>query len=147
MMWFKMQVYVICTKRIIIGHQLHMKMDLEDKNISEKWKKWRFFSIWPWNDLHLDLVEVNVIYHFEVLYDSSYMHEQIFHYLAYEKSGRQIYLFQVGIILWRPSWTPSWISQNAVTFRNLCRQCDKLQTFTNILIYDSSCWKLWSGYP
>ena len=39
----------------------------------------------------------------------------------------------------RPFWTPSWISQRAVSYANLCRQFQKLQTMPNILVYDTSC--------
>ena len=39
----------------------------------------------------------------------------------------------------RPSWTPSWISQNATSLCKSARQSDKLQTLPNILIYDSLC--------
>ena len=40
---------------------------------------------------------------------------------------------------WRPSWTPSWISQLAISYANLCRQFQKLKTMPNILVYDTSC--------
>ena len=40
---------------------------------------------------------------------------------------------------WRPSWTPSWISQLAISYAYLCQQFQKLQTMPNILVYDTSC--------
>ena len=38
----------------------------------------------------------------------------------------------------RPYWTPSWISQLAISYANLCRQFQKLQTLPNILVHSTS---------
>ena len=46
-----------------------------------------------------------------------------------------------------PSWTPSWISQLAISYASLCRQFQKLQTMPNILVYDTSCSSWGSGLP
>ena len=44
-----------------------------------------------------------------------------------------------GGTFWRPSWMPSWISQLAISYANLCRQFQKLRTMPSILVYDTSC--------
>ena len=44
-------------------------------------------------------------------------------------------------------WRPSWISQLAINYANLCRQFQKLQTMLNILVYDRSCSTGGSGLP
>ena len=46
---------------------------------------------------------------------------------------------KIKLSFWRSSWTPSWISQLAISYASLCRQFQKLQTMPNILIYDTSC--------
>ena len=46
---------------------------------------------------------------------------------------------KIKFSFWRPSWTPSWISQLAISYANLCRPFQKLQTIQNILVYDTSC--------
>ena len=44
-------------------------------------------------------------------------------------------------------WRPSWISQLAISYANLCRQFQKLQTMPNILVYGTSC-SIWEfGLP
>ena len=47
----------------------------------------------------------------------------------------------------RPYWTPSWISQLAISYANLCRQFQKLQTLPNILVHNTSCSTGGSGFP
>ena len=43
------------------------------------------------------------------------------------------------VLFLRPYWTPSWISQLAISYANLCRQFQKLQTLPNILVHNTSC--------
>ena len=43
------------------------------------------------------------------------------------------------IYFWRPSWTPSWISQLAPTMASVSWQIHKLQGMTNILVYNIQC--------
>ena len=50
-------------------------------------------------------------------------------------TGKQNFL-----LLW-PSWMPSWISQSAINYTNLCWHFQILQTMPNILVYDTSCKK------
>ena len=46
-----------------------------------------------------------------------------------------------NFILLLPSWMPSWISQSAINYTNLCCHFQILQTVPNILVYDTSCKK------
>ena len=45
----------------------------------------------------------------------------------------------------RPYWTPSWISQLAISSANLCRQFQKLQTLPNILVHNTTYSKVLRG--
>ena len=42
---------------------------------------------------------------------------------------------------------PYWISRLAIIYANLCRQFQKLQTLTNVLIYDMFFYTGGPGYP
>ena len=50
-------------------------------------------------------------------------------------------LSKQNFLLLRPSWMPSWISQTAINYTNLCWHFQILQTMPNILVYDTSCKK------
>ena len=50
-------------------------------------------------------------------------------------------LSKQNFLLLRPSWMPSWISQSAINYTNLCWHFQILQTMPNILVYDTSCKK------
>ena len=50
------------------------------------------------------------------------------------------------IHFWRPSWTPSWISQLAPTMATVSWQIHKLQGMTNILVYNIQCSTLVTTY-
>ena len=50
-------------------------------------------------------------------------------------------LSKQNFLLLRPSWMPSWISQSAINYTNLCWQFYILQTVPNILVYDIFCKK------
>ena len=47
-------------------------------------------------------------------------------------------LSKQNFLLLRPSWMPSWISQSAINYTNLCWHFQILQTMPNILVYDTS---------
>ena len=50
-------------------------------------------------------------------------------------------LSKQNFLLLRPSWMPSWISQSAINYTNLCWHFQILQAMPNILVYDTSCKK------
>ena len=49
------------------------------------------------------------------------------------------YITTPCIYFWRPSWTPSWISQPAPTMATVSWQIHKLHGMTNILVYNIQC--------
>ena len=51
------------------------------------------------------------------------------------------YLSKQHFLLLRPSSMPSWISQFAINYTNLCWHFQILQTMPNIVVYDTSCKK------
>ena len=50
-------------------------------------------------------------------------------------------LSKQNFLLLRPSWMPSWISQSAINYTNLCWHFQILQTVPNILAQNTSCKK------
>ena len=107
-------------------HRETLKMNIWEQKIT---KILHILGLFPWkflfllrNHLHsLEYLQKNGLYH------SRYWIELI--YLEHKTK------FSFS----RPSWTPSWIPQLAISYASLCRQFQELQAMPNILVYDTSC--------
>ena len=51
------------------------------------------------------------------------------------------------LLQWQAFWTPSWISQPALTFGNVCHWFHKLQTIRYILVYAMFCYTFMNTPP